>query len=137
MPQGDKSAYTDKQKRKAEHIEEGYEDRGVSEKRPSAAPGPPSTRKAAGAKNPALAAVMRRTMPPPKRADAREAPRLLPEPRKSVPLLPKRLQQLANATSTICPSLKPNGAIDNGAARILWRIPDAEKIEEEMVAGRD
>jgi plasmid stabilization system protein ParE len=30
MPQGDKSAYTDKQKRQAEHIEEGYEDRGVS-----------------------------------------------------------------------------------------------------------
>ncbi|AYQ29284.1 MULTISPECIES: plasmid stabilization protein [unclassified Polaromonas] len=29
MPKGDKSAYTDKQKRKAEHIEEGYEDRGV------------------------------------------------------------------------------------------------------------
>ena len=32
MPQGDKDKYTDKQKRKAEHIEEGYEDRGVSEK---------------------------------------------------------------------------------------------------------
>lgn len=32
MPQGDKSSYTDKQKRKAEHIEEGYEKRGVSEK---------------------------------------------------------------------------------------------------------
>jgi plasmid stabilization system protein ParE len=31
MPQGDKSAYTDKQKRKAEHIEEGYEKQGVSE----------------------------------------------------------------------------------------------------------
>jgi plasmid stabilization system protein ParE len=31
MPQGDKSAYTDKQKRKAEHIEEGYEERGLSE----------------------------------------------------------------------------------------------------------
>lgn len=29
MPQGDKSAYTDKQKRKAEHIEQGYEKRGV------------------------------------------------------------------------------------------------------------
>ncbi|PXA99035.1 plasmid stabilization protein [Nostoc sp. 3335mG] len=29
MPQGDKSAYTDKQKRKAEHIEEGYEKKGV------------------------------------------------------------------------------------------------------------
>jgi plasmid stabilization system protein ParE len=31
MPRGDKSSYTDKQKRKAEHIEEGYEDRGVSQ----------------------------------------------------------------------------------------------------------
>ncbi len=30
MPRGDKSKYTDKQKRKAEHIEESYEDRGVS-----------------------------------------------------------------------------------------------------------
>ena len=32
MPQGDKGAYTNKQKRKAEHIAEGYEDRGVSAK---------------------------------------------------------------------------------------------------------
>jgi plasmid stabilization system protein ParE len=32
MPQGDKSSYTDKQKRKAAHIEEGYEERGVSRK---------------------------------------------------------------------------------------------------------
>ena len=32
MPRGDKSAYTDKQKRKAEHIAEGYEDRGTPEK---------------------------------------------------------------------------------------------------------
>ncbi len=31
MPRGDKSAYTDKQKRQAEHIEEGYEQRGVPE----------------------------------------------------------------------------------------------------------
>ncbi len=29
MPQGDKSAYTDKQKRQAEHIEEGYEKQGL------------------------------------------------------------------------------------------------------------
>jgi hypothetical protein len=29
MPQGDKSSYSGKQKRKAEHIEEGYEKRGV------------------------------------------------------------------------------------------------------------
>jgi plasmid stabilization system protein ParE len=32
MPRGDKSAYTDKQKRKAEHIEDSYEERGVSKK---------------------------------------------------------------------------------------------------------
>jgi len=31
MPRGDKSAYTTKQKRQAEHIEEGYKERGVSE----------------------------------------------------------------------------------------------------------
>lgn len=30
MPRGDKSSYTDKQKRQTEHIEEGYEKRGVS-----------------------------------------------------------------------------------------------------------
>lgn len=29
MPRGDKSSYSDKQKRQAEHIEEGYEKRGV------------------------------------------------------------------------------------------------------------
>lgn len=32
MPRGDKSAYTDKQKRQARHIEQGYEERGLSEK---------------------------------------------------------------------------------------------------------
>lgn len=32
MPRGDKSKYTDKQKRKAEHIAESYEARGVPEK---------------------------------------------------------------------------------------------------------
>jgi plasmid stabilization system protein ParE len=32
MPRGDKGAYTDKQKRKAEHIAEGYEKHGVSDK---------------------------------------------------------------------------------------------------------
>ena len=30
MPQGDKSSYSTKQKRRAHHIEEGYEKRGVS-----------------------------------------------------------------------------------------------------------
>lgn len=31
MPQGDKTAYTDKQKRQAQHIEESYQERGVPE----------------------------------------------------------------------------------------------------------
>ena len=30
MPKGDKGAYTDKQKRQAQHIEESYEEKGVS-----------------------------------------------------------------------------------------------------------
>ena len=32
MPQGDKGKYSGKQKRNAEHIAEGYEDRGVSKR---------------------------------------------------------------------------------------------------------
>ena len=32
MPQGDKSSYTDKQKRQAAHIEAGYEKQGLSTK---------------------------------------------------------------------------------------------------------
>lgn len=31
MPSGDKDRYTDKEKRQAQHVEEGYRDRGVSE----------------------------------------------------------------------------------------------------------
>lgn len=36
MPRGDKSSYTDKQKRMAEHIEQSYEERGVSKKEAAA-----------------------------------------------------------------------------------------------------
>jgi len=32
MPRGEKSKYSDKQKRQAEHIEEGYEERGLGER---------------------------------------------------------------------------------------------------------
>lgn len=31
MPKGDKSSYTDKQKRQAKHIEDSYENKGVNE----------------------------------------------------------------------------------------------------------
>lgn len=33
MPQGDKDKYTDKQKRQAEHIEESYKEKGVSDEK--------------------------------------------------------------------------------------------------------
>jgi plasmid stabilization system protein ParE len=36
LPRGDKGAYTDKQKRQAEHIEESYEEGGVSKKKAEA-----------------------------------------------------------------------------------------------------
>ncbi|MBA4013845.1 MAG: hypothetical protein C0481_18435 [Phenylobacterium sp.] len=32
MPRGEKSKYTDKQERKADHIAQSYEDKGVSER---------------------------------------------------------------------------------------------------------
>ncbi len=49
MPRGDKSSYTDKQKRQAEHIEEGYEHRGVGKRKPNRACGLRSTRRPAAA----------------------------------------------------------------------------------------
>lgn len=33
MPRGDKDKYTNKQKRQAEHIEEGYKEKGVSDEK--------------------------------------------------------------------------------------------------------
>ena len=50
MPRGDKGAYTDKQRRKAEHIEEGYEKRGVSKKE-AEAPAWATANKASGGGN--------------------------------------------------------------------------------------
>lgn len=39
MPRGDKSKYTDKQERKADHIVEGYENAACPRRKPSAARG--------------------------------------------------------------------------------------------------
>ena len=59
MPRGDKSKYSDKQKRKAEHIEEGYKKRGVPEDEADAGPGRRSTRNQAAATNPEVVAAGR------------------------------------------------------------------------------
>ena len=61
-------ADTDKQKRKAAHIEKGYEERGIPKTKPSAAPGRRSTRKAAVGTRAAPAAARRTIIPPPRRA---------------------------------------------------------------------
>lgn len=52
MPRGDKSSYTDKQKRKAEHIEEGYEDRGVGHKEAERRAWATVNKESGGGKNP-------------------------------------------------------------------------------------
>ncbi len=57
MPQGDKSACTEKQKCKAEHIEDSYEDKGVSKDVAERPDGRPSTSRMAAATNQALAAT--------------------------------------------------------------------------------
>src|SRR6187402_1941475 len=44
MPRGDKSKYTEKQKRKAEHIEDSYKERGVNSKEAASRAWPRSTR---------------------------------------------------------------------------------------------
>ncbi len=63
MPRGDKSSYTSKQKRQAEHIEEGYEKRGTSKKKRNAAPGQRSTKKPTAASAADQAAEKPRTIP--------------------------------------------------------------------------
>ncbi len=83
MPQGDKSKYTDKQERKADHIAEGYEKRGVSDKRQSDERGPLSTRMMAAARK--KAATKAETPP-------------LPDPGKKSRPLQKKLQLPVSGT---------------------------------------
>lgn len=52
MPRGDKSKYTDKQERKADHIAESYEARGVSKKEAEARAWATVNKDDGGGKNP-------------------------------------------------------------------------------------
>ena len=52
MPRGDKSKYTDKQKRMAEHIEQGYESRGVPKDEAEARAWATVNKEAGGGKKP-------------------------------------------------------------------------------------
>ena len=50
MPRGDNSSYTDRQKRQAEHIEEGYEKRGSGSRAKEKSAGSKATNVKAGRK---------------------------------------------------------------------------------------
>ena len=115
MPRGDKSAYTDKQKRKAEHIEESYEDRGVRMRKPSAAPGRPSTRKAVVATSPVPDAVALIPPFPPRKGDGKVAPPRPPARRNNDPHRPRRPPRHAGATGNARPDdRRPRKEADKG-----------------------
>jgi hypothetical protein len=52
MPRGDKSKYSSKQKRQAQHIESGYEQRGVNKKEAEKRAWATVNKQTGGAKNP-------------------------------------------------------------------------------------
>jgi len=57
MPQGDKSKYTDKQKRQAEHIEESYEQKGMPTEQAEARAWATVNKQDGGGKKPAAQAA--------------------------------------------------------------------------------
>ena len=59
MPRGDKSRYTAKQKRKAEHIEESYEERGLDAREAEARAWATVNKQSGGGERPAAAAARR------------------------------------------------------------------------------
>lgn len=92
MPRGDKSKYTDKQERKVDHIAEGYEKRGVSNKEAERRAWPRSIRTTAAAKNrEAPAAASQRITPPRTRAAARAARLRLHAPRPTARPPPEKV----------------------------------------------
>ena len=92
MLRGDKSKYTDKQKRQAEHIEEGYEKRGVSKEEPKAAPG-------------------HREQVDPRRQEERLRPRQIRRPFA----LPQRRAQLGGKASARRPAAKRSASAKKAA----------------------
>ncbi|MBS1715389.1 MAG: plasmid stabilization protein [Armatimonadetes bacterium] len=73
MPQGDKSKYTDKQKRQAEHIEEGYEDHGVSKEESERRAWATVNKMTGGGKKPGGSGRGKATDPSPARKGGRKA----------------------------------------------------------------
>ncbi len=78
MPRGDKSKYTDKQERKADHIAESYESAACRRRRRNGAPGPRSTRTTPAARRPAARAEANQPAIPPRTEEAGSAALLRP-----------------------------------------------------------
>ena len=91
MPRGDKSSYTDRQQRMAEHIEEGYENRGVSEGEAERRAWATVTKRLTEGRRAVRAAVKLKTTPPPAKVESLEVRRLLAVQRRCVPHLRRRL----------------------------------------------
>ena len=100
MPQGDEDKYTDKQKRKAEHIEEGYENRGAPRTKQRAALGRPSIGRAEAVTNPAMAEASLIPTSPRKQAVRRAAKHLRTERSLIAPLQPRRRLRRENITAS-------------------------------------
>ena len=97
MPRGDKSKYTGKQERKANHIAEGYESRGVPEKEAERRAWATVNKESGGGKKAVPAAVNRNPMPHRKRADGLAAKHRPGGQRPSVRPRPRRPRRPASA----------------------------------------
>jgi len=102
MPRGDKSKYTDKQERKADHIAESYESRGVPEKEAERRAWATVNKDDGGGREPAGRAAAREPAIPPHTEEAESAALLPPQdPRPVDPRPPKRPQSRASETRSI------------------------------------
>jgi plasmid stabilization system protein ParE len=97
MPRGDKSKYTDKQERKADHIAEGYEKRGVPEKEAERRAWATVNKDDGGGKNPGGSGRGKRTGHPARIGAAALAAKLpLQDPRQLAQHPPRRRRPRAN-----------------------------------------
>ena len=77
MPRGDKGKYTEKQKRKAKHIAEGYEDRGVSKKETKSRAWATMNKQSTGERKVDRAGARKKATPHRERAERKAARRAL------------------------------------------------------------
>jgi hypothetical protein len=103
MPRGDKSKYTDKQERKADHIAESYEKRGVSEKEAERRAWATVNKATAAARNPAPAVARIQVIRQPTKAGKPAARHPLRDQTLSARLRLRKPPPRASATPSIMP----------------------------------